>query len=79
MQFTKPYAYVSGNPPLKWDIATILREPGHYKLATAIMGTVFGTSLHQRWHALTQLFQRPTGSPDKLAETAPDLAAVKPH
>ena len=79
MQFTRPYAYVSGNPPLKWDIATILREPGHYRLASAIMGAVFGTSLRQRWHALRQLFQRPAGSPAKAAETAPDLAGAKPH
>ena len=76
MQFTKPFGYVVGNPPLKWDIATILREPGHYRLATAIMGVVFGTSLRQRWQALAQLWR----SPAKPAQPGVgDLAAHQPR
>ncbi len=55
MQFTRPYGYAVGNPPIKWDIATILREKGHYDLATAIMGLIYGTSLRQRWETLSQL------------------------
>lgn len=58
MQFTRPYSYVIGGPPLKWDIATILRQPGHYRLAAAIMGLVFGTTLRRRWQALAELMQR---------------------
>ncbi len=58
MQFTRPYSYALGNPPFKWDIATILRENGHYELATAIMGVVYGTSLRQRWQTVAQLLQK---------------------
>ncbi len=58
MQFTRPFSYAVGNPPFKWDIATILRENGHYKLATAIMGVVYGTSLRQKWQTLSQLFHK---------------------
>jgi acyl-CoA reductase-like NAD-dependent aldehyde dehydrogenase len=54
LQFTKPYSYAVGGPPLKWDVATILRENGHYGLAVAIMGVLYGTSLRQRWEALSQ-------------------------
>ncbi len=54
IQFTRPYSYAVGMPPFKWDIATILRENGHYELTAAIMGIVFGTSLRQRWETLSQ-------------------------
>jgi hypothetical protein len=54
LQFTRPYSYAVGGPPIKWDVATILRENGHYSLAVAIMGVLYGTSLRQRWEALTQ-------------------------
>ena len=56
MQFTRPYSYAVGNPPFKWDIATILRQNGYYNLATVIMGVVYGTSLGQRWKAFLKLF-----------------------
>jgi len=58
MQFTRPFSYAMGGAPIKWDIATILRENGHYDLATAIMGVVYGTTLKQKWETLTQLFRR---------------------
>ncbi len=58
MQFTRPYSYAVGNPPLKWDIATILRENGYYHLATGIMGVLYGTSIKQRWNALGKLFNK---------------------
>ena len=58
MQFTRPYSYAIGTAPIKWDIATILRENGHYDLATAIMGVVYGTSLRQKWQTLSQLFRK---------------------
>jgi acyl-CoA reductase-like NAD-dependent aldehyde dehydrogenase len=54
IQFTRPYSYVLGESPMKWDIATILREPGHYKLASTIMGLVFGTTMRQRWEAVAR-------------------------
>ena len=55
MQFVRPYSYMVGQPPVKWDIATILREPGHYNLGAAIMHAVFGVTLRQRWEAIAQL------------------------
>ncbi len=58
MQFTRPFSYAVGNPPFKWDIATILRQNGHYNLATAIMGVVYGTSVRQKWQTLSQLFRK---------------------
>ena len=58
MQFTRPFSYVVGGAPVKWDVATILRENGHYDLATAIMGVVYGTTLPQKWALLSQLFHR---------------------
>ena len=58
MQFTRPFSYAVGGAPVKWDIATLLRENGHYDLATAIMGVVYGTTLKQKWETLSQLFRR---------------------
>jgi acyl-CoA reductase-like NAD-dependent aldehyde dehydrogenase len=58
MQFTRPFSYAVGSAPIKWDIATILRENGHYDLATAIMGVVYGTTLKQKWETLSQLLRR---------------------
>lgn len=58
MQFTRPYSYAMGGAPFKLDIATILRENGHYNLAAVILGVVYGTSLKQKWEALSQLFRK---------------------
>lgn len=58
MQFTRPFSFAVGGAPVKWDIATVLRKNGHYDLATAIMGVIFGTTLRQKWEALSQLFRR---------------------
>jgi acyl-CoA reductase-like NAD-dependent aldehyde dehydrogenase len=55
MQFVRPYSYAVGNPPLKWDIATVLREPRHYALGVAILGLAFGVTMHQRINAAKQL------------------------
>ncbi|HXQ34710.1 MAG TPA: aldehyde dehydrogenase family protein, partial [Anaerolineales bacterium] len=58
MQFTRPFGYAIGGVPIKWDIATIMRENGHYELATAIMGVIYGTTLQQKWESLSQLFRK---------------------
>lgn len=58
MQFTRPFSYAIGASPWKWDVSTILRENGHYNLATAIMGVVYGTTLKQKWQTLSQLFRK---------------------
>ncbi|MGC1375213.1 MAG: aldehyde dehydrogenase family protein [Anaerolineales bacterium] len=58
-QFTRPYSYVAGNPPLAWDIATILRKPGNYHTGAALTGLLFGRTWAQRIKAFKQLFNRP--------------------
>lgn len=67
MEFTRPYSYAVGNVPIKWDIATVLRELGNYKLATAIMGVVYGTTLKQKWETLSQLFRKKSSIKSKDA------------
>ncbi len=54
MQFTRPYSYATGNSPVGWDIATFMREPGHYQLGDGILKIVFGTSLKQKWAGVIQ-------------------------
>ena len=58
IQFTRPYSYAVGGAPISWDIATILRIPRNYELATAIMGVVYGVTLRQKWETLLQFFNR---------------------
>ncbi len=48
MQFTQSRSIVVGKPPMKFDIGTILREPGRYKLSAAIMRLAFGVTPQQR-------------------------------
>ncbi len=48
MQFTRPYTYVVGQAPLQWDLATIMRSPGNYKLGSAVLHLARGASLRQR-------------------------------
>jgi acyl-CoA reductase-like NAD-dependent aldehyde dehydrogenase len=48
MQFTRPYSYVVGQAPMEWDVATIMRAPGHYRLGSALMHLAFGVGLKQK-------------------------------
>jgi acyl-CoA reductase-like NAD-dependent aldehyde dehydrogenase len=73
MQFTRPYSFAIGGAPIKMDIATILREMGHYNLATAIMGVIYGTTLRQKWETLSQLFHKHPKA-EKDASVSPELA-----
>lgn len=67
MQFTRPYAYAAGNPPPAWDVATIMREPGHYTAGTAIMQLAFGTSLRQRLQPVRLGLQQTGLKPSRVA------------
>ena len=73
MQFTRPFSYAVGGPPVKWDIATVLRENGQYDLATAIMGVIYGTTLKQKWETLSQLLRRKTGSRSQKVRIQPKV------
>lgn len=53
LQFTYTQSYVVGQPPHSFDVATILREPGHYELGRTIMQAAFGTTPSQRLRPLT--------------------------
>jgi acyl-CoA reductase-like NAD-dependent aldehyde dehydrogenase len=53
MQFTRPYGYVVGNPPVAWDVATVMRKPGHYQTGTTIMKLAFGVTPQQRLEPIT--------------------------
>ena len=75
MQFTRPFSYAVGTSPIKWDISTILRENGHYNLATAIMGVIYGTTLKQKWQTLSQLLRK---SKTTTKDSTPkDMEAIK--
>jgi acyl-CoA reductase-like NAD-dependent aldehyde dehydrogenase len=58
LQFTRPYSFAIGGAPIKLDIATVLREMGHYELATMIMGVLYGTTLKQKVETFVQFFRR---------------------
>ncbi len=48
LEFTQSYAYTVGKPPVPFDLATIVRQPGHYRLASTLMHLVFGTTPRQK-------------------------------
>lgn len=48
VQFTQSRSVVVGKPPIKFDIATIMREPGRYKLSSAILHIAFGVTPKQK-------------------------------
>jgi len=48
LQFTQSRSVVVGKPPIMFDIATILREPGRYKLSSAILHIAFGVTPKQK-------------------------------
>lgn len=57
LQFTQQKAVVYGRPPFSLDIATILRQPGRYKLAAAIMRLAFGVTPHQRLQPIKEYLE----------------------
>ncbi|MCB8944895.1 MAG: aldehyde dehydrogenase family protein [Ardenticatenaceae bacterium] len=57
LQFAQTRAYAVGVPPLPFDLATILRQPGHYKLGTAIMHLAFGVTPKQRLQPIVEALQ----------------------
>lgn len=48
LQFTQANAYMVGGPPVAWDVATILRQPGHYQEASDLLRAAFAPDLDQR-------------------------------
>ena len=64
LAFTQSYAYAVGQAPLPFDLATLVRQPGHYRLASAVAHLVFGISLEQKVRPLV------AGAPSKRARPA---------
>jgi acyl-CoA reductase-like NAD-dependent aldehyde dehydrogenase len=77
LQFTQTHAYAVGRPPLPFDIATLLRQPGYYWLGDAILKLVFGVTPRQRLEPLRQLLppELPTVLPT-TRRTASNLATA---
>ena len=58
LQFTQPHGYVAGGAPKQLDVATILRQPGHYWLGTALLRLFFGVTPRQRLEPVAELYQQ---------------------
>jgi acyl-CoA reductase-like NAD-dependent aldehyde dehydrogenase len=54
LAFTQSQAYTVGSPPLPFDLATLMRRPGHYRLASAVTHLVFGTTPGQKMRPVIQ-------------------------
>ena len=77
LQFTQTRAFVVGNPPLPFDIATILRKPGNYRLGAGIIHLAFGTSPKQRVKPIVDLLEDQEIKPNaKKVGTAVGLTAA---
>ena len=58
LQFTQFRSFSVGRPPLPFDIATLLRRPGHYRLGVGVMHLAFGVTPEQRVQPLVEEVQR---------------------
>lgn len=77
LQFTQTRAFVVGNPPLPFDVATILRQPGNYRLGSGIIHLAFGTTLKQRLEPVVELLEEKELKPKaKKMGTAVGLTAA---
>ncbi|MCA9897997.1 MAG: aldehyde dehydrogenase family protein [Ardenticatenaceae bacterium] len=77
LQFTQTRAFVVGNPPLPFDIATILRQPGNYKLGSSIIHLVFGTTPKQKLKPVVELLEEKEVKPKvKKVGTAVTVTAA---
>jgi acyl-CoA reductase-like NAD-dependent aldehyde dehydrogenase len=59
LQFTQSHAYLVSKPPAAFDIATILRKPGHYRLGRGLMKLMFGTTPQQRLAPVKDALEMP--------------------
>jgi acyl-CoA reductase-like NAD-dependent aldehyde dehydrogenase len=60
LQFTQPFAYAVGGPPPPVDLATVLRQPGHYRLGSAILRLAFGVGPRQRLEPVIEAIESRT-------------------
>jgi acyl-CoA reductase-like NAD-dependent aldehyde dehydrogenase len=77
LQFTQPHAFAAGAPPRALDVATILRQPGHYRLGTALLRLAFGVTPRQRLEPVAEeLNRRAQGSESALLGLGLGTAAL---
>ena len=76
MQFTRPFAYAVGQPPPAFDIGTIMRSPGNYKLGKAVMQLTRGATLRQRTQPVNELIQAARQQKDGAKKTAVGLGLL---
>lgn len=75
-QFSRTHAYALGSPPLPFDLATILRQPGNYKLGSAILHLVFGVTPKQRLQPIVAALKP---AKETQAEAHPILNGSQPQ
>jgi succinate-semialdehyde dehydrogenase/glutarate-semialdehyde dehydrogenase len=55
LQFTQTYSYAISRSPSAFDLAVMMRKPGHYWLGAGLWRILFGMSLRQRWLGVKDL------------------------
>jgi len=58
LRFTQVRSLSVGNPPLPFDIATLLRQSGHYRLGVGVMHLAFGVTPKQRVQPIVEELQK---------------------
>ncbi|MDX1615384.1 MAG: hypothetical protein R3300_13810, partial [Candidatus Promineifilaceae bacterium] len=58
LQFTQLQSFAVSGPPLPFDLATIMRQPNHYRLAKGIMRLAFGETPRQRAEPIIEEVER---------------------
>ena len=71
LQFSQIHSYSIGRPPISIDLATKMRQPGHYRLGKTIMHLAFGVTPRQRIRPISEEVQRLTQQKKKPAQLVP--------
>jgi acyl-CoA reductase-like NAD-dependent aldehyde dehydrogenase len=74
LQFARTHSYALGRPPLPFDIATIMRKPGNYKLGSAVLHLAFGVTPKQRLQPIVAALQ-----PKEETPVHPAVNGTKPR
>ena len=74
LQFAQIHSYAVGRPPVSIDLATKMRQPGHYRLGRAIMHLAFGVTPQQRIRPIAEEVERLAQQRKKTQTLAPVAA-----
>lgn len=58
LRFTTPITYAISGVPFRWDLATIMRIPGHYGVGKFLMELLFGMTLRQHLRPILRWLKR---------------------